>query len=76
MLKHVTSGGDRLRGWATQLRRNVAAEASRWQHCIRFHQPGNRPWTSRVDSNVFNYYTNHPQVRNTVLTTAKQEISN
>ena len=26
--------------WAIQLRRNVAAVASRWQHCVRFDRPG------------------------------------
>ena len=34
--KRVTSGEILLRGlsaWATQLRRNVTAVASRWQHC-------------------------------------------
>ena len=30
----------RLSPWATQPRRNVAAVASRWQHCIRFDRPG------------------------------------
>ena len=29
----------RLNGWATVLRRNVAAVASHWRHCIRFDQP-------------------------------------
>ena len=32
----------RFSAWATQLRRNIAAVASRWRHCIRFDRPGNR----------------------------------
>ena len=31
-----------LSAWATQLRRNVAAVASRWRHCVRFDRYGNR----------------------------------
>ena len=31
----------RLRAWATQVRRNVAAMASRWLHCVRFDRPEN-----------------------------------
>ena len=30
----------RLSAWATQLRRNVAAVASRWRHWVRFDWPG------------------------------------
>ena len=30
----------RLSAWATQLRRYVAAVASRWLHCVRFDRPG------------------------------------
>ena len=30
-----------LSTWATQLRRIVAAAASRWLHCVRFDLPGN-----------------------------------
>ena len=35
-LKRVTSAGAYLRAWVAQLRRNVAAMASRWRHCGRF----------------------------------------
>ena len=31
----------RLSAWATQLRRNVAAVASRWPQCVRLDRPGN-----------------------------------
>ena len=31
----------RLNAWTTQLRRNVAAVASRWLLCVRFDLPGN-----------------------------------
>ena len=31
----------RLSAWATQVRRNVAAVASRWLDCVRFDRPGN-----------------------------------
>ena len=31
----------RLNAWTTQLRRNVAAVASRWLLCVRFDRPGN-----------------------------------
>ena len=34
-------GTPRLSAWATQLRRNVAAVASRWQHWVRSDQSGN-----------------------------------
>ena len=32
----------RLNAWTTQLRRNIAAVASRWRHCVRFDRAGNR----------------------------------
>ena len=49
--KRVTSGGAHLRGLAPglQLRRNVAAVASRWRHC-RFERSGIEPQTSRTES--------------------------
>ena len=31
----------RLNAWTTQLRRNVAAVASRWLLCVQFDRPGN-----------------------------------
>ena len=40
----------RLSAWTTQLRRNVAAVASRWQHCVDLTGPGIEPQTSRTDS--------------------------
>ena len=40
----------RLSAWATQLRRNVATVASRWQHCVDLTGPGIEPQTSRADS--------------------------
>ena len=36
----------RRRAWATQLRRNVVAVASRWQHCADLTEPGFEPYTS------------------------------
>ena len=36
--------------WATQLRRNVAAVASRWRHCANLTGPGIEPQTSRAES--------------------------
>ena len=36
--------------WATQLRKNVAAVASRWQHCADLTGPGIEPQTSRTES--------------------------
>ena len=35
----------RLSAWPTQLRRNVAAVASRWQHCADLSGPGIKPQT-------------------------------
>ena len=32
---------DRPIDWTTQIRRNVAAVASRWLPCVRFDRPGN-----------------------------------
>ena len=40
----------RLSAWATQLRRNVAAVASRWRHCADLTGPGIKPQTSRTES--------------------------
>ena len=40
----------RLSAWATQLRTNVAAVASRWRHCADLTDPGFEPQTSRTDS--------------------------
>ena len=49
--KRVTSGGAQLRGsWATQLRRNVTAVASRWRHCADLTGPGIEPQTFRTES--------------------------
>ena len=39
----------RLSTWATQLRRNVAAVANRWQHCADLTGLGIEPQTSRTD---------------------------
>ena len=41
-----------LSAWTTQLRRNVAAVASRWRLCVRFGQPGIKPKTFRTYSRV------------------------
>ena len=40
----------RLSAWATQLRRNVAAVASRWRHCADLTGSGIEPQTSRTES--------------------------
>ena len=40
----------RLSAWATQLRRNVAAVASRWRHCADLTGPGIEPHTSRTEN--------------------------
>ena len=40
----------RLSAWATQLRRNAATVASRWQHCADLTGPGIEPQTSRTDN--------------------------
>ena len=40
----------RLSAWATQLRRNVATVASRWQHYVDLTGPGIEPQTSLTDS--------------------------
>ena len=40
----------RLSAWATELRRNVAAVASRWQHCADLTGPEIEPLTSRNES--------------------------
>ena len=55
--RRITPKCDELRGpsprlsaWATQLRRNVAAVASRWRHCVDLTGPGIEPQTSRTDS--------------------------
>ena len=45
----------RFSAWTTQLRRNVAAVASRWRHCVTFHPLGIEPKTLNTDSDVFNY---------------------
>ena len=39
-----------LSAWATQLRRNVAAVASRWRHCADLTGPGIEPQTYRTES--------------------------
>ena len=44
----------RLSVWTTQLRRNVAAMASCWRHCVDLNGPQIEPQTSRTDSAVFN----------------------
>ena len=36
--------------WSTQFRRNVAAMASRWLHCVRFDRPRNGIQAFRSDS--------------------------
>ena len=41
-----------LSAWASQLRRNVAAVASRWRFCARFTGMGIEPQTSLTDSYV------------------------
>ena len=51
--KRVTSSGAHVRGLApglAQLRRNVAAVASRWQYCADLTGPGFEPQTFRTDS--------------------------
>ena len=40
----------RLSAWATQLRRNVSAVASRWRHCADLTGPGIEPQTYRTES--------------------------
>ena len=40
----------RRSAWATQLRRNVAAVASRWRHCADLTGPRIEPHTSRTES--------------------------
>ena len=40
----------RLSVWATQLRRNIAAVASRWRHCVDLTGSEVEPLTSRTDS--------------------------
>ena len=40
----------RRSAWATQLRRNVAAVASRWRHCADLTGPGIEPQISRTES--------------------------
>ena len=40
----------RLSAWATQLRRYVAAVASRWRHCADLTDPGFELQSSRIDS--------------------------
>ena len=40
----------RRSAWATQLRRNVAAVASRWRHCADLTGPGIEPQTSHTNS--------------------------
>ena len=42
--KRVTSGEAHLRNF------EVAAVASRWQHCVKLTDPGFEPQTSRTDS--------------------------
>ena len=42
-----------FRGFARgQHRRNVAAVANRWQHCVQFDRPGNRTPNLRTNSDV------------------------
>ena len=43
--KRVTSSGAHTRpsSWAKQLRKNVAAVASRWRHCVDLTDPGFKP---------------------------------
>ena len=48
----------RLSVWATQLRKNDAAVASRWRHCDRFNRPGNRSPDFRTVSDAFNNRAN------------------
>ena len=40
----------RCSAWATQLRKNVAAVASRWRHCAALTGPEIEPQTSRTES--------------------------
>ena len=40
----------RRSAWATQLRKDVTAVASRWRHCADLTGPGIEPQTSRTES--------------------------
>ena len=44
---------------ATQLRRNVAAVASCWRHCLRFHGQIMKPRTTRASGNVVSNPRSH-----------------
>ena len=44
----------RLSVWTTQLRRNIAAVASRWRHSVQFDRPRNPTQNHDDDSDVFN----------------------
>ena len=50
--KLVTSGRSHLRARATQLRRKVAAVASRWRNYVDLTDPGFEPQISRTNINV------------------------
>ena len=50
MCNVVAGPSPRLSAWATQLRRNVAAGASRWRHCADLTGRGIEPQTSRTES--------------------------
>ena len=55
-----------LSAWATQLRRNIAAVASRWRHCVRFDRPGNRT------PNLTHWCANRPLITIHVLRSIQQ----
>ena len=50
--KRVTNGPSYRLSTTTQLRKNVAAVASRWRHCAHLTGPGCELQTSRTDSIV------------------------
>ena len=45
----------RLSAWTAQLRKNIAAVASRWRHNVRFDRPGKRTHGFHADSDWFNH---------------------
>ena len=44
---------------AIQFRKNVAALASRWRHCVRYDRPGIEPQIYRTNNNVHSISANH-----------------
>ena len=61
-LKRVTSGRRifEASGWATQLRRNIATAAGRWQLCVRFDGSENQTKDLHTDGDVFTSYLSLP----------------